>query len=156
MVPKKESDVAKIVPSRQAVYFFREKSFIEKNPEVRPHYHIALPVSDNNYVILACIQTKYWVIEKHHKLAGIEDAIVYIRKEELANGELGFLTESISAIDCAQVKMMTYNKLKSEVVDGFKIYKTNIPQAMYSEIIAKTNKIKTIKKRIKKVLDDAI
>ena len=156
MVPKKQNDVTKIIPSKHAVYFFREKSFIEKNPDVRPHYHIALPVNNDTYVILACLQSNWTKIEHHHELAGIEDAIVYIRKDELAKGELGFLTEPISAIDCAQVKMMTYNQLDSEVIDGFEIYKTEIPEPLYSEIIAKTKKVKTIKRRIKKVLDDTL
>ena len=71
-------------------------------------------------------------------------------------GELCFIRHD-SAIDCTKVKMMTYNQLEREVVGGFKIYRTKIPEAMYSEIIAKVKGCKKIiRPRIKKILNDRL
>ena len=156
MVPKKQDDVTKIVPSCKQVYYFKEKSHLKHNSEAPPHYHIVLPVNKNTYVIFACIQSKVSTLVEHHKWNGIQNAIVHIKKKDLNEGELCFIRHD-SAIDCTKVKMMTYNQLEREVVGGFKIYKTEIPQTMYSEIIEKVKGCKkTIRPRIKKILNDKL
>ena len=131
-------------PLEDKIFYFKEKSHAEGSP---PHYHIALPINDNEYILLVMFTSQVAKIKKFSSINEKQLELLY----EVTPNEFSFLTRD-SIIDCNDVKYWTKEELVNNVSGKMDIFNENIPLEILDNIKTKIKKSPLVRKKIKKKL----
>ena len=130
---------------KNKIFLFKNKDYDEKSSR---HYHLALPISKNEYILLVMFLSKVEKIARRYKLIGRgEDSLVFFNKDDM-----DFLTAEKSVLDCNKPIYLSFEELASKVYNKLSIFECNIADeyiALIKQAIKKSPEVKpTLKKKL--------
>lgn len=127
---------------KDCIYHFKNNSFNEDAPA---HYHISVPLNDDEYLLLVFTTSKATEKKEHYKdKPGLLNSLITLKA-----GELDFLTAQESVIDCNRPIFHTKAELES-IIPTIDFIKCHIPNSLIEEIKTKIIASTMVKPHIKK------
>lgn len=128
------------------LYLFKNIDHEENAPS---HYHVALKVSDNQYILLLMLTSQVEKRQRRYEIMNNEKAkgsVVVVDNESIT-----FL-EKQSCIDCNDVKLYTAEELSAKIDGDLKFQGTDIDKALRPNLVAAIKNSPLVKPRIKKLI----
>lgn len=129
-------------PVKDKVFYFRSKSHSKEAP---PHYHIALPINSNEYILLVMFTSQVDKIKK--SLSSNEKALECLF--ELSPDDWSFLTKP-TIINCNLPTYLTKEELCAQIDGKVDIFNEIVPLSYLDEIKLRIKKSPLVKPAIKK------
>lgn len=133
-----------IQPSLDTVYYFEN---LEHTKKSNPHYHIALPTKNGDYVFLVMFTSKIANKKEYYSLTNVNAlaSLVYTNKDEFC-----FLTKD-SVIDCNHPIYKTKEELIT-IINNIEYRKADLTEAFIEEIKEAVLSSPIVRRNIKKAL----
>lgn len=127
---------------KDCIYHFKNNLFNEDAPA---HYHISVPLNDDEYLLLVFTTSKATEKKEHYKnKPDLLNSLITLKA-----GELDFLTASESVIDCNRPLFYTKAELET-IIPTINFIKCSIPDSLIKEIKTKITNSTMVKPLIKK------
>lgn len=125
------------------ILYFKNQEFSSDSP---PHYHVALPLSKDEYIFLVMFSSQVEKVKKYSSITeNMKECLL-----EVSTSDFPFLT-SDSIVNCNAPIFKTKTQLCNNIIDGrLIVYCETIPDRLLSSIKDKIFKSDSVKPKIKK------